>query len=161
MRIWSEDVAARMRQRGWGSEDELEAARMGQRSKDGAASLIDHDAVGDERSSKGDTDWCARGESGNAVRGTRECECLRRRTRMTTGNDNRERAKEGTVLSVDRVEIDGKSESKAKTSAGYTVRQRRSANVTFASDDFVSFAPSSYPSTGPVLHDVSLSLVPK
>ena len=38
-----------MRQRGGDSADEVQAARMGQRSKDGAASLIDHDVVGDER----------------------------------------------------------------------------------------------------------------
>ena len=31
------------------------------------------------------------------------------------------------------------------------MRQRRSATVTFASDDFASFAPSSHPSTGLVL----------
>ena len=46
------------------------------------------------------------------MRGTRECECVRRRTRTR----NRERTKEEIVLSVDRVEMEGKGEKMARTS---------------------------------------------
>ena len=73
-------------------------------------------------------------------------------------NANRERTKGGIVLSVDRVEMGGKSADTAKTSQ-WCGREGRPLLPLLQTT-----SPPSHPPTGPcvrVLHDVSLSLVPK